>query len=165
MADIRLKEQLSLEAVTMDWLLKPNGALDESEELATSIRVALGTDAVASDSDILPDPDSTDRRGWWGDWEADQIWGGWPIGTKAWLLLRSKITDALSSEGSTTQRAQNYTQAALKPFIDKHIASTVTVSVSRTQIDRIEVRATIYRGPLAEINLRYQMLWDEIMVS
>jgi hypothetical protein len=41
------------------------GTLDDREELATAGRVALGTDARAGELDTLPDPDSTDRRGWW----------------------------------------------------------------------------------------------------
>jgi phage gp46-like protein len=66
MTDVRLKEYSSLEGVTMDFLLLDSGRLDEREELATAVRVALGTDAKADDAEVLPDPDSTDRRGWWG---------------------------------------------------------------------------------------------------
>jgi phage gp46-like protein len=161
MTDIRLKEYFSLEAVTMDFLLTTNGQLDEREELATAARVALGTDRMADVGDILPDPDSTDRRGWWGDFEAAEIWGGWPIGSKNWLLTRAKITDALSQEGSTEGRAQRYTQDALQPLVDRHIASSLAVAATRTDTQTIEVGAQIYRGPLTEIDLRYQLLWQE----
>lgn len=161
MTDARLKEYSSLAGVTMDLLLLSTGHLDETEELATAARVALGTDRLADVDDVLPDPDSSDRRGWWGDFEADLIWGGWPIGTKNWLLTRAKITDAPSQEGSTVVRAKLYTQEALQPFIDQRFASEMTVSAVRTDIQQIEVTAKIYRGPVAEIDLRYQLLWQE----
>jgi phage gp46-like protein len=119
---------------------------------------------MADLNEVLPDPDSSYRRGWWGDFEAEEIWGGWPIGCKNWLLSRSKITQAPASEGSTLARAQRYTQEALLPFIDKQIASRMTVSATRTELQRIEVIATIYRGPNEEIDLRYQPLWQEEVV-
>lgn len=161
MTDARLKEYASLEGVTMDLLLLDNGRLDEREELATSVRVALGTDALAGPNDILPDPDSTDRRGWWGDFEADEIWGGWPIGCKNWLLTRAKITDVPSAEGSTLQRARQYTIDALRPFVEKRVASNVGAEAIRVGLERIEVTAQLFRGPKLEIDLNYQALWQE----
>jgi phage gp46-like protein len=160
MTDIRLVETFSLEAVTMDWLLKDNGTLDESEELATAVRVALGTDALADGDEVLPDPDSNDRRGWWGDYQAQEIWDGWPIGTKNWLLLRTKIMSTPSSEGSTLERARNYTRIALQPFLDRRVASALDVVAERVDITRIDVRVTMYRGPKSNIDLRFQLLWE-----
>lgn len=152
-----------VEGCTMDWLVLDSGLLDESEELATSLRVALGTDALSDVDEILPDPDSTDRRGWWGDFEAELIWGGWPIGSKLWLLSRAKITDAPSSEGSTVARAKQYTEDAIRPFLDRGVATDQAVLATRVGLDRIYVHAVVFRGPLAEIELSYQMLWDEII--
>lgn len=160
--DVRLKQDFSIEGPTMDWFLRKDGRLDEREELATAVRVALGTDRLADASDILPDPDSTWRRGWWGDLEAQEIWNGWDIGTKNWLLTRTKITEAPSAEGSTLDRARQYTEDALQPLIDQRIASHIDVVATRTELHRIEVVATIYRGPLAEIDLRYQLLWEDM---
>ena len=165
MADIRVKGHASLEAMTMDWVIRADGRMDECEELGTAIRVALGTDKLAAPFEILPDIDSTDRRGWWGDWDADTIWGGWPIGTKNWLLLRAKISDPVSYEGATVERARLYTLEALQPFVDRKIASAINVTAERVGLDRIDVEATIYRGPLQEIALRYQILWDEIKAN
>ena len=161
MTDVRLGEFASYQAMTMDWLLDED-VLDEREELATAVRVALGTDALVSADDVLPDPDSTDRGGWWGDMDAEEIWNGWPIGTKSWLLSRAKITQAPSREGSTLDRAKRYTEQALQHFVDLRMASQIEVQAVRTELQRIEVRARIYRGPLAEIDLRYQVLWEEV---
>jgi phage gp46-like protein len=161
MSDLRIKEYRSLEGVTMDYLMLDSGILDEREELATAVRVALGTDALSGEEEILPDPDSTDRKGWWGDLDADIIWGGWPIGCKNWLLTRAKITDTPSVEGSTIERARRYTRDALQPFIDKKVCTRIDVNAVKTELQRIEVNATIYRGPFFEVDLRYQLLWQE----
>jgi phage gp46-like protein len=65
MSDIRIINVSNLNGIWADWLLLPNGALDESQQLANIVKLALLTHALASTDDILPDPDSTDRRGWW----------------------------------------------------------------------------------------------------
>jgi phage gp46-like protein len=71
--DIRLVQNNIFPAysVTVDWSLLPNGTLDDTQALATAVIVALGTNALATDTDVLPDPDSNDRCGWWGDLDAD----------------------------------------------------------------------------------------------
>jgi phage gp46-like protein len=146
----------------MDWVQSPEG-LSEEEELATAVRVALGTDALASPTDVLPDPDSTDRRGWWADLDAEEIWNGWPIGCKNWLLMRAKIADANAAEGSTVMRAEQYVRAALQPFVTNRIASQFDVKAQRVGRQEIDVYVTMYRGPLAAIQLRFAYLWDQVV--
>jgi len=162
MTDIRIKEVVSLEAMTMDMLLLPNGQLDTSEELATAVRVALGANALANEEDVLPDPDSTDRQGWWGNYQAQEIWGGWPIGSRHWLLRRAKITDAASAEGPTVQRARDYTVEALQPFVEQRVFTSFEVISIRPTVDRIYVSIRIFRGPKENIELRFQMLWEQM---
>src|SRR5215510_12849193 len=70
MPDVRLVQLSEFPYQTeesVDWLLLDNGTLDNTESLATAVIVALGTDRLAEREDILPDPDSTDRRGWLAD--------------------------------------------------------------------------------------------------
>ena len=147
--------------VVFDWLLTPLGTLDQADELATAVIVALATDALAGPDDVLPDLDDDDRRGWWADVDAKEIWGGWPIGSQLWLLERSKITDFDSREGATLARAEEYTQAALQPFIDQRIASEIHIRAERNaeNYSRIDVAVTIYRGPLPAIALRFDSMW------
>lgn len=159
MTDIRIIQIKSPFEITLDWLMTPLAMLDETQELATAVIVALGTDRLALFDDVLPDPDSDDRRGWWGDTDAEVIWGGWTIGTRCWLLRRAKITGPDSIEGSTVARADYYVRESLRPFVEKHIASAIDVEAARVDRDRIDVRAVIYRGPLPAIELRYQSLW------
>ena len=163
MTDVRIVSVASLRETVADWLLKSDGALDESEELANLAKVALMTDRLADIDETLPDLDSDDRRGWWGDYEAESIWQGWKIGTKNWLLLRAKISDRFSREGDTVIRAEQYTREALQPLIDRRICSYIDVRARRIDRSRIDVNVTIYRGPKIEIELQFQGLWQDVI--
>jgi phage gp46-like protein len=168
MTDIRLVQQGVFPAqteVSVDWLLLNNGTLDSSEALATAVIVALGTDRLAERTDILPDLDSTDRRGWWGDLDAEVIWDGWPIGTRLWLVKRDKITGATAARGSTMARIDAYIREAIQPFIDRRIASRMDVNVERVGRERIQALIRLYRGPELAVDLRYQVLWAGIIES
>jgi phage gp46-like protein len=166
MSDIRIVSHADLSETVADWLLLSNGTLDESEELANYAKVALMTDALAATTEVLPDPQSSDRRGWWGDMDAQTIWRGWPIGCKNWLLERAKISDLNSFEGDTVVRAEDYTRTALQPMIDLQMCSAIDVHAWRAgpAIDRIYVRVIIYRGPDVEVDLIFQDLWQDMVV-
>ena len=110
----------------------------------------------------LPDPDATDRRGWWGDLDAEELWGGWPVGCLLWLLSRAKITGVGAKQGSTMAKADGWTRDAMQPFTQRRIASRIDVLADQTAIDRIDVGVVIYRGPEPIIELRYAELWDEM---
>jgi phage gp46-like protein len=171
MSDIRLVQDLNFpehSSVTLDWFLRSDGTLDDSQALASAVMVALGTDALASRDDILPDPDSSDRAGWWADLDAEEIWRGWPIGCKLWLLKRDKIVGSAAFQGSTLVRVEQYIRQALQPFVDLRICSDFDVVVTRpTNVDRNRIDAfiRIYRGPQIEVELRYQILWSEVGVN
>jgi len=165
MADLRLVPINSPDVITLDLLLTPYG-LDETAELESAVLVALCTDALADPSDTLPWPNSTDRRGWWADWNAAAIWpGAWPIGSKLWLLKRAKITDAGAREGATLTRVQTYIAAALQPFITNKVCSQVQVSAWRVGSNRIYARVVMTRGPLTLIALDFEVLWSELGMS
>ena len=145
----------------MDWLLTPVGTLDVPQELASAIKMALGSVGLADPDDVIPDL-SDNRRGWWGDQDAEVIWNGWPVGSRLWLLTRAKIQDAGAREGGTVANVETYIKEALAPFISKRIASRIDVTATRTGVNEITANITIYRGPLAAIQLQYQVLWDEL---
>jgi phage gp46-like protein len=168
MTDIKLRNTtFYLENTLMDWVQMPDGTLSEEEELATAIRLAVGTDALAGPDDFLPwaVDDDNDRRGWWGDHEAEEIWNGWPIGCKHWLLRRAKITGPGNWEGATVVRAESYVRAALQPFIDRRICSSIDVKATRMGKERIDVEVRVYRGPKTAIELRWQYLWTEMATT
>lgn len=162
MPDVQLVPYASPAAVTFDWLQTPTGALDETQQLATAVLVALNTDAMADPSEVLPDPRDSNRRGWWGDLNAKTIWNGWPIGSKLWLLTRAKIVDRNAREGATVTRAENYIRIALQPFIDNGICTKVSVVVTQQDAKTITALITLYRGPKTAIQLRFAPLWTEI---
>jgi phage gp46-like protein len=162
MADVRVVQRAELGRILLDWALTPTGQLDDTEQLQTAVIIAVGTDRRANDDDILPDPRSDDRRGWWGDLKADTIWGGWPIGSRLWLLARAKITDSKAREGATTNRVETYLRECLQPFLDNRVASRMAVSATRTGLNSISASVTLYRGPTPAIALQFQDFWTEI---
>ncbi|GGC90261.1 phage GP46 family protein [Chelatococcus reniformis] len=162
MTDARLVTIITPEAVTLDLLLTAAGELDTTQELATAVTVALGTDRLASPDDELPGLDDNDRRGWWGDVDAETIHDGWPIGSRLWLLARTAIRGVAARQGSTLAKAEAYAREALRPFVDRRIASKVDVVAERVGTDRIDIVATLHRGPLPAIQLRYADLWNGI---
>ena len=163
MTDIRIISKATLRDTVADWWLQKDGTLDERYELANIAKVALMTDRLAAKEEVLPDPDSDDRRGWWGDLDAAEIWSGWAIGTKNWLLTRAKINDIYAWEGDTVARAENYTREALQPLITQKICSRIAVKAERTDVNRINVSVMIYRGPEPPVELRFESLWDGIL--
>ena len=159
--DVHVINNVSLEGLWSDWLFS-NGSLDESEPLANLVKVALLTDRRALDEDILPDPDDDDKRGWWGDYEAEIVWDGWPIGCRNWVFARSKIVGVEAREGSTMMRIEQSCREAMQPLVDKRICTAFDVIVERVDRQRIDATIIIYRGPRREIELRFQDLWTEI---
>ncbi|UGY13733.1 phage GP46 family protein [Bradyrhizobium septentrionale] len=166
MPDVRYVQQTDIAivgtAVELDWLMTPMHLLGDGFALQSAVIIALGTDALVPADAVLPDPDSTDRGGWWGDMDAEEIWNGWPVGSKLWLLRRAKITPSQAREGSTVYRAESYAREALRPFTDQRIASRIDAGASRTDRGRIDVSVVIYRGPDRPIDLRYASLWEEL---
>jgi phage gp46-like protein len=164
MPDIRLVQdpRWPRYSVSVDWSLLPGGTLDDTQALASAVIVALGTDRLAEPDDILPNPDSTDRAGWWGDLDAKELFDGWPIGSRLWLLRRTKIVGPESSEGSTLARVEQYIREAIQPFVDLRIVSGFDVEAARVGVERIDAYVVLYRGPKTPVELRFQVLWDEI---
>jgi len=162
--DVRFLQQLDFPAyaVELDWLMTDQNLIEDGYDLQSAVIVALGTDARAPESEELPDPKSTDRRGWWGDMHAEELWHGWPVGCLLWLLSRAKITGPLAKGGSTIAKAEGWTRDAMMPFTTHLIASRIAVLAEQVGRDRIDVAVTIFRGPDPKIELRYSELWDEI---
>lgn len=164
MPDLRIRQDTTFpaERVWLDYVQAPDGLMEEGAALEAAAIVALGTDARARADDVLPDPDSSDRRGWWGDLDAQSIWEGWDIGCRLWLLERAKITGPLAREGATVTRVETYLREAFQPFVERRICSQVAVDVVRAGRDRIEASVTLYRGPRTAIELRFHDLWAEL---
>jgi phage gp46-like protein len=136
--------------------------VEDGYDLQSAVIVALGTNSLAPPDADLPDLDSNDRQGWWGDMDADVIWNGWPVGCLLWLLRRASITGPGARGGATVARAESYTRNAMKPFVDNLIATRIDAGAVRTDTQRIDVSVVIYRGPNPAVAMRYADLWDEL---
>ena len=147
--------------VTLDWRTS-DGAIDETQALATAVMIALGSDLLADVRDELPDPMSNDRRGWWADMDAEQIWGGWPLGTRFWEMRRDAVRDINYQFGSTMVKAENFVREAIRPFVTAGIISKFTVTVDKVTSERIDVLIVLIRAQAPAISLRYAYLWDQI---
>jgi len=99
------------------WVIS-GGALQSGNDLQTAVLISLFTDRLATASDVLPDT-TGDRRGWWGD--LDQTV---PIGSRLWLLSRSKLTQAVATA------AKGYMDEALKWMLSDGVAAKVTNTAS-----------------------------------
>ena len=99
-----------------DWAVV-GADLASGSDLETGVLLSLFTDRVADPDDVIPDGTS-DPRGWWGDAFEDE-----PIGSKLWLLDRSKKTEAVR------QAAKNHIDDALGWLVTGGIAASVVTTV------------------------------------
>lgn len=147
--------------VRLDWMFAPVAGDLQDHRLANAAIIALNTDRRALPDDKLPDPRSTDRRGWWGDTDAAAIWGAKaPIGSRLWLLTRAKLPGG-TREGATIERARRYIAEALQPLVDMKVATQFTVVLVQDTPERISGTITIYRGPKSAIALNFQDFWRD----
>ncbi|WP_052702418.1 phage GP46 family protein [Marinomonas sp. S3726] len=94
---------------------------DKVTWLNNAINISLFTDARADDDDSIPDG-TNDKRGYWGDidLEDDQS-----LGSKLWLLKRSKLTH------ETLNLMNDYiTEAVEWLVVDEHLLA-ITATVER----------------------------------
>ena len=149
MPDIRTK--WVADALFGDWMIA-DGALDSGNDLATAVILSLFTDRRADDDDRLPD--GLDRRGWWGDGEADEG----PMGSRLWLLSREKTTP------ETRRRAETYAREALQWLVDDGAADSVRVVAAYAPgvPTRLDIEVTIIRGGAPVLNERFADFWREV---
>ena len=86
------------DALRADWR-SDFGALETGNDLQTAIIISLFKDRLARLDDTY---DGSDRRGWWGDSNADT-----QLGSRLWLLRREKLTTNVAI------RAEEYAKEAL----------------------------------------------------
>jgi phage gp46-like protein len=100
-----------------------NGDLLQDDGIYTSVILSLLLDAPAQPGDVLPDPKSTDRRGWWGDAYLPQI-NGKPdhYGSRLWLLRRCAAVP------KTASRAKQYATEALNWMIEDGIVQSIIIT-------------------------------------
>ena len=107
--------------------------------------LAKGNDIVSAPDDVPPDG-ASDHRGWWADDPTH------PIGSRLWLLSRSKRTDA------TLNSAIAYVEEALAWMLEDGVASKVEVSAEWSAARTLGVWVIIYAprtsAPIARIGVQ-----------
>lgn len=132
-----------------------DGDLATDDGLRTAAILSLFTDARARDDDPLPDADA-DRRGWWGDCANSDP--NDRIGSRLWLLVREKVTDAVAV------RARDYAREALAWMVTDGVAAAVDVvcTLYRVTGERptgaLLIAVTITRPTGARLAIDF--LWD-----
>ncbi|QPT08575.1 phage GP46 family protein [Sphingomonas paucimobilis] len=126
------------------------GQLATDDGLRTAIAISLFTDARAAEDDVLPEG-GADRRGWWGD-VVPPVEGD-TIGSRLWLLRRSKITAA------TVQRAREYAAEAVAWLLADRVASTVEVETEAQRPDRLAIGVIVTR-PSGPERQRFDYVWS-----
>ena len=161
MAGIQITQIVAPFTVRFDWLFGTDPSDATDYRLLNLVIIALNTDRRALATDTLPQLNSDDLRGWWGDTNAKQIWSGWPIGSRLWLMTRDKITTSAARQGSTIERARRYIKEALDPIVAAKIATQYTTDLQQVGQDRISGKITIFRGPKSVIALQFADLWND----
>jgi phage gp46-like protein len=114
----------------------------------TSVLISLFTDARASDSDTLPGT-SVSRRGYFGSHLV-----GHNIGSKLWLLERSKLDD------NTMRLAEQYVSEALDWMRVDGIAASIEVIAVKGGKRRLNFSVRIKRKDVDDIAFRFYANWE-----
>lgn len=115
--------------------------------LETAVLISLFSDQRAADEDTLPDRADT-KRGWWGDSLTDT-----KIGSKIWLLSRSKITN------ETRANLEQYSREALEWLINDGVADSVTATSTRNGLYRIDTTIEIKKLDNSNVFFKYFLNW------
>lgn len=128
------------------------GDLVGDEGLETAVLMSLFLDREAAPGDVLPEGE-TDRRGWWGD--SFPVVDGDRIGSRLWLLARSKATPVVLS------RAEEYAREALAWLLEDRVASRVDVSAEFLLAGNgLGLAVQIYRPDRADpVSFRFGRAW------
>ncbi|NID15374.1 phage GP46 family protein [Luteibacter yeojuensis] len=125
-------------------------SLASGNDLATAVLISLFTDRTAEPSDVLPDG-TTDRRGWWGDLDEDV-----PIGSRLWLLERSKLVPAVASA------AKGYAEEALAWLVSDDVAAKVSATATISRPSTLRLVATIQHADGTKTAFTFDWAWAQI---
>lgn len=112
------------DALRADWRADL-GALETGNDLQTAIIISLFTDRLARRDDTY---DGSDRRGWWGDSDADM-----QLGSRLWLLRREKLTTNVAI------RAEEYAKEALDWLKDDGVVSDISCTTQIVMPNRLNL--------------------------
>lgn len=124
--------------------------LASDEGMQTAVLLSFALDRRAEDSDTLPTDDG-DKRGWWGDEFAENQ--GDKIGSRRWLLARSKLTPAI------LPTVEAYDRESLEWLIEDQAAASIDLEYEIIG-NRLDTSITVRRGDGTEVSAFYSHIWD-----
>jgi phage gp46-like protein len=124
--------------------------LQAGSDVETAVLISWFTDAEAAEDDVIPDG-SGDRRGWWGD-----LGELYPIGSKLWLLERSKL------DASVVALARTYASAAVQWMINDGVCSQIDVVTEQIRPNALGLMGTFHRPGQDPLVLKYQVPWSGV---
>ncbi len=141
-----IKTVWDADKITGDWSVVAGG-LETGDDLETAILLSLFTDRLARSDDSI---DGSDRRGWWGDTDAD-----YPIGSRFWLLKRQKLTTQVAT------KAEDYAKEALQWLIDDKVVSSITATAQIVYPTRLYL-TIVYQQPSKDpVSAKFGWVWEK----
>jgi len=126
-----------------------NNDIRRDPTLESAIMIALFTDKRANEIDLLPDK-SGDLRGWWAD----------DIGSKLWLLRRSKITPDLPGQ------VEQWIKEALQPLIDDKAVKDFIIEVNIIEPNTLGINIVAEQPNIKQNQLfKYFFNWEAQKIS
>lgn len=134
-----------------DWAVSGT-ELESGNDLRTAIYISLFTDRRANVDDVLPD-NSDDPRGW----ACDDTDGGPLLGSRLWLLDRSKqLPDVLN-------RARDYCHEALQWLIDDDVVARFDIEVEFPQPGMLGIIVTVYQADGTQLPaMLFSYVWRQL---
>jgi phage gp46-like protein len=131
-------------------LERDGGNIITSDLLYTTVTIALFTRRRALPTDVLPDPLSRERGGWWADAHAEDEE---QLGSRLWLLNRSKDTQTVLNQ------AKIYAEEALQFLVDDGVAKSVTVTTESHPNEVLAFKVEILRTD------QFSSKWDAVWTA
>lgn len=142
MTDINL---IWLEDGYGDWLVQGSD-LTSGDDLTSSILASIFTDRQALADDKIPDG-TTDLRGWWADPE---------MGSRLWLLSRSKQTAQVLADAKT------YIAEALQWMLDDGVVVKFDITTQWTRPGLLGARVVAYKQDGSAVVTDFSWAWQDI---
>lgn len=131
-----------------------NGLLKESTDaldaLSRAVIVSFFTWRRAE-----PDDDTEEVFGWWGD--TFPTIANDRIGSRLWLLRRSKLTNA------TAARIRDYARQALEWMEEDGVAARVEVTATRVGLTSVELGVVIWQHDGSKHAIIFDDIWQGVL--
>ncbi|ARF52792.1 phage GP46 family protein [Pantoea stewartii] len=122
------------------------GDLDSGSDVDTAVYISLFSDRQARSDDSI---DGDDRKGWWGDLDAD-----YQIGSRIWLLRRQRLTTTVANS------AASYAKEALQWLIDDGVLDSVSVSTQIVYPRSLFMTITCQKPDGTSTSAKYGWVWE-----